>query len=143
MNILMIGFSKTGNTYMFMDYLKKFNKNIDEYRFNISEEVKIDIKNYDLIIVGSNTWSNGKIPKNCKQFVIDNATKYKKKWIVFGTGNSIFAHFCQSVDSIKKILEDTDNEVLETFKYEQRFLPQDLDSKDKNKLDNIIKIISN
>ena len=39
----MVGFSKTGNTYMFMDYLKQFNSNIEEYRFNIKEDVDIDI----------------------------------------------------------------------------------------------------
>ena len=56
MKILMIGFSKTGNTYMLMDYLKQFNNSIVERRFNIIEHIDIDIKEYDLIIVGSNTW---------------------------------------------------------------------------------------
>lgn len=142
MDILMAGFSKTGNTYMFMDYLKKFNNNIDEYRFDINEYIDLDVKDYDLIIVGSNTWGDGKIPKSCKQFIIDNATKYNKKWIVFGTGNSIFAHFCEAVDSICKILNDTNNTVLETFKYEQRFLPNDLDSEQEQQINNIVTIIS-
>lgn len=143
MKILMIGFSKTGNTYMLMDYLKQFNSDIVEKRFNITEYIDIDVREYDLIIVGSNTWGDGKIPKNCKDFVIQNALKYNKKWIVFGTGNSIFAHFCRAVDSIKKILNDTDNTVLETFKYEQRFILNDLDNEQERKLDNIIKTISN
>lgn len=121
MKILMVGFSKTGNTYMFMDYLKKFNNNIDEYRFNIRESVDLDVSPYDLIILGTNTWGDGKMPKNCKQFVIDNALKYNKEWIVFGTGNSIFANFCGAVDGACRILSETNNKVLFKFKYEQRF----------------------
>ena len=142
MKILMVGFSKTGNTYMFMDYLKQFNNDIEEYRFNIKEDVDIDIFPYDLIIVGTNTWGDGKIPFNCKQFVIDNALKYQKDWIVFGTGNSIFAHFCGAVDGISKILKDTDNNILYTFKYEQRFIEEDLDAEDKKIVDNIIDTIT-
>ena len=142
MKILMVGFSKTGNTYMFMDYLKQFNNDIEEYRFNIREDVDIDISSYDLIIVGTNTWGDGKIPSNCKEFIINNAIKYKKDWIVFGTGNSIFANFCGAVDGVNKILNDTGNNVLYTFKYEQRFIEEDLDCDDKEKINNIIDTIN-
>ena len=142
MKILMVGFSKTGNTYMFMDYLKKFNNNIDEYRFNIRDNVDIDVSLYDLIIIGTNTWGDGKIPKNCKEFVINNAIKYKKDWIVFGTGNSIFAHFCGAVDGIEKILSDTGNNIIYTFKYEQRFIEEDLDLEDRKIVNNIIDTIN-
>lgn len=138
----MVGFSKTGNTYMFMDYLKQFNRDIEEYRFNIRGDVDIDISPYDLIIVGTNTWGDGKIPPNCKRFVIDNALKYQKDWIVFGTGNSIFAHFCGAVDGISKILKDTNNNILYTFKYEQRFIEEDLDLEDKKIVNNIIDTIT-
>lgn len=142
MKILMVGFSKTGNTYMFMDYLKQFNSDIEEYRFNIKEDVDIDISPYDLIIVGTNTWGDGKIPFNCKQFVINNSLKYKKDWVVFGTGNSIFAHFCGAVDGICKILKDTNNNILNTFKYEQRFIKEDLDLEDKKIVNDIIDTIT-
>ena len=141
MKILMVGFSKTGNTYMFMDYLKQFNNDIEEYRFNIREDVDIDISSYDLIIVGTNTWGDGKIPSNCKEFIINNAIKYKKDWIVFGTGNSIFANFCGAVDGVNKILNDTGNNVLYTFKYEQRFIEEDLDCDDKEKINKIVDTI--
>lgn len=134
----MVGFSKTGNTYMFMDYLKKLNNDIEEYRFNIREIVDLDVSPYDLIIVGTNTWGDGKMPKNCKQFIIDNATKYKKNWLIFGTGNSIFAHFCGAVDGACKILKDTGNNVLATLKYEQRFNKEEIDDK---ALKNFIKFI--
>ena len=142
MKILMVGFSKTGNTYMFMDYLKQFNNDIEEYRFNIREDVDIDIYSYDLIIVGTNTWGDGKIPSNCKEFIINNAIKYKKDWIVFGTGNSIFANFCGAVDGVNKILNDTGNNVLYTFKYEQRFIEEDLDCDDKEKINKIVDTIN-
>lgn len=138
MKILMVGFSKTGNTYMFMDYLKERYHSIEEHRFNIRESVNIDVSPYDLIIVGTNTWGDGKIPANCKQFIIDNATKYKKDWLVFGTGNSIFVHFCGAVDGICKILNDTGNNVLGTLKYEQRF---SLDEVNKKDLENFKKVI--
>ena len=127
---------------MFMDYLKQFNSNIEEYRFNIKEDVDIDISPYDLIIVGTNTWGDGKIPFNCKKFIIDNAIKYNKNWIVFGTGNSIFANFCGAVDGICKILKDTDNNILQTFKYEQRFIEEDLELEDEKIVNNIIDTIT-
>lgn len=138
----MIGFSKTGNTYMLMDYLKEFNPTIDDIRFDIREKVDIDISPYDLIILGTNTWGDGKIPSNCKEFVINNAQKHNKDWVVFGTGNSIFVHYCKAVDSVKKILEDCNNNVLETFKYEQRFNVDELNKEQQKKLDNIIYLIS-
>lgn len=141
MKILMVGFSKTGNAYMFMDYLKQFNSDIKEYRFNIKEDVDIDISLYDLIIVGTNTWGDGKIPPNCKKFIIDNAIKYNKNWIVFGTGNSLFANFCGAVDGICKILKDTDNNILYTFKYEQRFIEEDLDLEDRKIVNDIVDTI--
>ena len=127
---------------MFMDYLKQFNSNIEEYRFNIKENVDINISPYDLIIVGTNTWGDGKIPPNCKHFIISNAIKYQKDWIVFGTGNSIFAHFCGAVDGICKILRDTDNNILQTFKYEQRFIEEDLDLEDRKIVNNIVDTIN-
>lgn len=142
MNILMIGFSKTGNTYMLMDYLKEFNSTIDDIRFDIREKADINISPYDLIILGTNTWGDGKIPSNCKEFVINNAQKYNKDWVVFGTGNSIFVHYCKAVDSVKKILEDCNNNVLETFKYEQRFNLDELDVEQKNTLQRIVSLIS-
>src|SRR5699024_12301014 len=94
MKILIVGNSKTRNTYMFIDYLKQFNNSIEEYRYNIRDYVDIDVSAYDLIIVGTNTWGDGKIPSNCKEFIIRNATRYNKKCLVFGTGNSIFLNFC-------------------------------------------------
>lgn len=142
MKILMVGFSKTGNTYMFMDYIKQFNNDIDEYRFNIKDSVDIDVSPYDLIIIGTNTWGDGKIPKNCKEFIIDNATKYEKDWIVFGTGNSIFPYFCGAVDGIKRILSDTGNNVLNSFKYEQRFILEELDNEDMDRVNRIIDVIN-
>ena len=139
MKILMVGFSKTGNTYMFMDYLKQFNNSIEEYRYNIRDYVDIDVSAYDLIIVGTNTWGDGKIPSNCKEFIIRNATKYNKKWLVFGTGNSIFLNFCGAVDGICKILNDTNNQVLATLKYEQRFNEEEVDKKEIDNFINFIK----
>ena len=50
-------------------------------------------------------------------------------------------NYCTAVDSIKKILEDTGNTVLETFKYEQRFNLDKLEDSDIIKLRKIKKII--
>lgn len=138
----MIGFSKTGNTFTFIDYIiSNISNDIDVIKTNYKDVPSVDLSNYDLIIVGSSTWGDGKIPKNCKEFIVSHATKYNKKWIVFGTGNSLFVHYCKAVDSIKKILEDTGNTVLETFKYEQRFNLDKLEDHDIIKLRKIKKII--
>lgn len=138
----MIGFSKTGNTFTFIDYItKNISNNVDTIKVNYKDAPSVDLSDYDLIIIGSSTWGDGKIPKNCKEFIISHATKYNKKWIVFGTGNSLFVNYCTAVDSIKKILEDTGNTVLETFKYEQRFNLDKLEDSDIIKLRNIERII--
>lgn len=140
MKIALVGFSKTGNTFMFMDYLKDYLPEHDDFRFHVSddEDVVIDFKEYDLIILGTNTWGDGKIPKNCKKVVIDNAKKYNKEWIVFGTGNTIFPHYCRAVDSIGKILSETGNTIVATLKYEQRFNIHELSHEEYQTLKNIV-----
>lgn len=125
-----------------MDYIaKNVSSKIDIIKVNYKDVPSVDLSDYDLIIIGSSTWGDGKIPKNCKEFIISHAKKYNKKWIVFGTGNSLFVNYCTAVDSIKKILEDTGNTVLETFKYEQRFNLDKLEDYDIIKLRKIERII--
>lgn len=144
MKVLIIGFSKTGNTYSFMDYIKDYIQfDYDLIKCKYKDTPNVDVSKYDLIVIGSSTWGDGVIPKNAKKFVIDNATKYKKDWIVFGTGNTIFVHYCKAVDNICKILNDTGNNVVNIFKYEQQFVYDNLEDSQKEKLEEIKKDLKN
>lgn len=137
MNKLVLYSSLTGNTKTFVHYLKL--KSFEE--FDVSNDFQVDINDYDLIALGSYTWGDGKIPKRMKKFLIENKDKWQgKNVLLFGSGNSIYTHFCGAIQGMRKILEDCGANIVEEFVYEQRFSLSNLDDEDEKKLNNFIKI---
>lgn len=127
--------SYTGNTETFLEFLKTHSKN----ELVISSDFNIDISLYDKIAFGAFTWSNGKIPKKMKQFLIDNHHLLKDKEVfVFGSGNSIYPKFCAAVDGIIKICSDSGAKIIGSFKFEQRFNESNFS---KQEINNLIKTI--
>jgi flavodoxin I len=114
---LLLYTSKTGNTKTFANFIKQHVDNI-----TICNDFTVEIENYDKLVIGAYTWGNGKIPRDLKQFLIDNQYKFKgKKAYIFGSGNSIYPKFCGAVDGISKILTDCGAEIVWKFKFEQMF----------------------
>ena len=122
--IHIIAESLTGNTYSFIDYIKK---EYPEQEFQVISPREINKGNIfpsllegDKVIIGCYTWDMGKIPIQTKKFVIENRdVLLRQKVLIYGTGWSIYEHFCGAVDGLSTILDHK----FPTIKYELRFDP--------------------
>lgn len=122
MNILVYIDTLTGNTTTFVDFLKEkyYNVNIDV--INARKISDVDLTKYDKIMIGSYTWSNGKIPLHIKKFVIENREiLYNKPTLLFGSGITIYRYFCGALDNIPIIV----GRDLPKIKFELTFIPEE------------------
>lgn len=122
--LLILYTSKTGNTQSFVDWFgEQFSSQFDITCFNLYRDKNlINIEQYDIIALGSYTWANGKIPVEMKHFVIENRELLQEKVaFLFGSGITIYAHFCAALDSIQIIL---DKEIY-SIKFELTFIPDE------------------
>lgn len=86
---------------------------------------------YDVIILGSNTWGDGDLPKpmarlcdylNDEQLDAVLASKYTA---VFGTGETGYAHYCESVNQLASLLNGR-SKLIVSLKVEQIYGSDDL-----------------
>lgn len=134
--LLVLYTSKTGNTESFVDWFEeKFSSQFDITYFNLYRDKNLkNIKQYDIIALGSYTWANGKIPVEMKRFVIENRELLQEKVaFLFGSGITIYAHFCAALDNIQIIL---DKEIY-SIKFELTFIPEE-HTEEINKLEGIL-----
>ena len=134
--LLVLYTSKTGNTQSFVDWFgKQFSNQFDITYFNLYRDKNLtNIEQYDIIALGSYTWANGKIPVEMKRFIIENRELLQEKVaFLFGSGITIYAHFCAALDSIQIIL---DKEIY-SIKFELTFIPDEHDE-EINKLGEIL-----
>lgn len=112
--------SLTGNTKTFVDFIKS---NYPEQDFVVCEDFSEDLSSYDRIILGSYSWGgSGKIPAKMKKYIIRNKDNFRNKDVlVFGSGNSVYPHFCGAVDGMKTIVDDCGGNIIGDIKFEQRF----------------------
>jgi flavodoxin I len=95
---------------------------------------------FDTVILGTYTWGDGKIPKEVKDWLVKNKNIIEgKRFFLFGSGNSIYTHYCRAVDSCEKIIVDCGGDVVSKIKFEQRFKE---DEQDKSELNTFIKKLS-
>ena len=134
--LLVLYTSKTGNTQSFVDWFgKQFSNQFDITYFNLYRDKNLtNIEQYDVITLGSYTWANGKIPVEMKRFVIENRELLQEKVaFLFGSGITIYAHFCAALDSIQIIL----GKEIYSIKFELTFIPDEHDE-EINKLGEIL-----
>ena len=134
--LLVLYTSKTGNTQSFVDWFgKQFSNQFDITYFNLYRDKNLtNIEQYDIVILGSYTWANGKIPVEMKRFVIENRELLQEKVaFLFGSGITIYAHFCAALDSIQIIL----GKEIYSIKFELTFIPDEHDE-EINKLGEIL-----
>ena len=134
--VLVLYTSKTGNTQSFVDWFgKQFSNQFDITYFNLYRDKNLtNIEQYDIITLGSYTWANGKIPVEMKRFVIENRELLQEKVaFLFGSGITIYAHFCAALDSIQIIL----GKEIYSIKFELTFIPDEHDE-EINKLGEIL-----
>lgn len=118
MRVLVVYESMSGNTYSFVNRVSRlYNCDIATPR-NIHE---YNLDDYNKILIGSPTYANGKMLPKIKNWVIDNReTLMTKDVLAFGSGITIYPHFCKAVDSISLILDD---KVKEKIKFELTYNP--------------------
>ena len=108
----------SGNTCSFVNRVSRLSncdiatpKNIHEY----------NLDDYNKILIGSPTYANGKMLPKIKNWVIENREELMNKDVLaFGSGITIYPHFCKAVDSISMILDD---KVKEKIKFELTYNP--------------------
>lgn len=141
--VLLLYWSKTGNTQTFVDhFVSQSSLPVDVYDMKRSPIISArDVKKYSKIVIGSYTWGYGKIPEPVKSFIIDNVSAFQNKTVfLFGSGNSIYPKFCGAIDNIEVIMNDIESEVYAKVKIDQRFNVSDYT---EEQLRNINKSIKN
>lgn len=134
--VLILYTSKSGNTESFVDWFEDtFSSQLDIDSENLYRNKNLtNIEQYDIITLGSYTWANGKIPVEMKRFVIENRELLQEKVaFLFGSGITIYAHFCAALDSIQIIL----GKEIYSIKFELTFIPEEHDE-EINKLGEIL-----
>ena len=120
--VLIIAESLTGNTISFVDYVIEMFSG--KYEFTVKKPREIgddfDFSEYDKVMIGSYTWSDGKIPVKTKKTAIQHRdVLMEKDVLIFGTGWTMYPFFCGAVDGLYIIL----GEKFPTIKFELRFDP--------------------
>lgn len=124
MKSLMVVASRTNKTKTFVPVIKDFSESelVECYDFSISPS------GFDKIIFGSYTWSDGKIPKKMKDYLIKYHQELKGKDIfIFGSGLTVYHNFCGALDGIRKICEDSKANVRYLFRFELRYNEENFD----------------
>lgn len=124
MKKLIVYTSRSGNTESFNDWFMTKYNNITAFNLLEDDLTKLPglLSSTEDILLGTYTWDNGKIPKEMKKFVIDNREVLMKKTrLLFGSGITIYKHFCGALDNINIILESD----IPMIKFELTFLPNE------------------
>lgn len=105
-SLLIIVESLSGNTLTFVDRIKTLYvgwqiKVIAPHEL----EYNILLLSWDKVMVGCYTWSNGKIPRETKEVVIEfRDWLMAQDLLIFGSGWSIYQNYCGAVDGLGIIL---------------------------------------
>lgn len=105
--ILVIYETLSGNTRTFVDYL--IGKYKAEYVFCSPKEFEKNVyyttERWDAVFLGCYTWSEGKIPVKTKRATIAHRLWLSQQNLfIFGTGWTMYPHFCRAVDSLQIIV---------------------------------------
>lgn len=109
MNVLVAYLTYSGNTQEVAELIAERaelrNYVVDLYR--IGSEQPLDMANYELIFIGTFTWSRGETPHEVKDFVLEIG--YKPETVaVFGTGDTQFGGeqmFCNAAGKLAAFYE--------------------------------------
>jgi len=119
--VLVVFGSTTGNTERVANSVEKGLKEggLEVVKKNVVDATVEELKDYDLIILGSSTWGDGELQDD----FIDFYEKMKdidlsgKKAAVFGCGDSNYNQFCKAVDLLEDRLKECGAEIVsESFK---------------------------
>lgn len=105
--LLIIAESLSGNTNSFVERVQE---QYPEWYIHVTTPFIVDASmfklDWDKIMIGCYTWANGKIPKETKAMVIEfRDFLLAENVLIFGSGWSIYQHYCGAVDGISTILD--------------------------------------
>lgn len=110
MKIFIMYESMSGNTLTFVQRVAEIVGNVDITITTPSDDVVYDLDDYDKILIGVPTYKNGRMLPKTKEWIIENREELMQKDVLaFGSGITIYPHFCKAVDSVDVILEGTVN----------------------------------
>lgn len=125
--ILLLYWSKTGNTKTFIDYFVKHSTaQVDVVDANKEEITNEMLNKYNKICIGCYTWNNGKIAPRAKKFIVNHMESLSFKDIfIFGSGNTVYTYFAAAVDNLEIIFNDLQCDVKYKLKFDHQFHEKD------------------
>ncbi|KPH76670.1 flavodoxin [Oceanobacillus caeni] len=111
-NILVLYASVSGNTEMIariiIDSFKEKNIEFDVKVFDEDPIKAKDILEYDAILMGVYTWTDGELPFEVEDFYdgVSDLDLTGKVCGVFGSGDQFYDHFCGAVDIMYEQFEE-------------------------------------
>ena len=81
---------------------------------NVTESNPKELKDYDVIILGSSTWGDGELQDDFIPFEKDmrKIKLDRKKGAVFGCGDSMYPQFCKAVEILEERLKSCGVEII-------------------------------
>lgn len=107
MKTLVLFGSSTGNTEELAGtvYNVLLENGQDVELVNIAENTAINYSQYDYLFLGSSTWDEGQVQLDFRFYLEDLQSNPPdlngKKFVVFGTGESCYPHFCGGIDKLE------------------------------------------
>lgn len=109
--LLIIAESLSGNTNSFVERVQE---EYSGWHIHVATPHEIDYpilcQGWDKIMIGCYTWNSGKIPRETKAMVIEFRDFFlaheASQLLIFGSGWSIYQHYCGAVDGISTILDN-------------------------------------
>ncbi|RKQ35608.1 flavodoxin [Oceanobacillus halophilus] len=113
-NFLVLYASVTGNTELManavVNYLKQYdhNHNVDIKEFDVDKINVRDLPNYDAVLLGVYTWTDGELPFEVEDFYdeLDDIDMTGVACGVFGSGDQFYDVFCGAVDIMYERMEE-------------------------------------
>lgn len=123
--VLLVYASMSGNTKKVADLIEQglLETGATVCKKDVSKFEESDFAEYDTIVIGTFTWGNGDLPKQMNHFydLMNETDLSRKSFAVFGSGDTVFKHFCGAVDILEeKITEQNGRLLLRGLKMELR-----------------------
>lgn len=108
-------YSMTGNTKALIEQANTYN--FDLYNLQKTSPDDVCFEQYDTILIGASTIGDG-VPHRIFKVLQAKLLSIKDKKIgLFGSGNSIYQHYCGALDLLEELLKPA-NSILFKFKFE-------------------------
>lgn len=129
-------YSFSGNTKYMVEQIDT--EGFDLIPINHKTISRIDITNYETLVIATSTLGNGEIPPIFKRLIPQFVSLENKNIALFGSGNSIYPYYCGALDVFEDFLKRK-NKILFKFKFEEFPLNKDIEVLEnlfKNSIDN-------